>query len=187
MNRSIVSTTLTVDRLDSTRRPVSAAWSAAHADAASPDLAHHDHVGVLTQRVHERRLRARCVGAHLALVDHRVLVGVQHLDRIFDRDDVALPRGVHVVDHRRERRGLPGTGETGDEHEAVLLVGKRSDRGRQRQRFEARDAGQHTTQHEPHPTALAERAHAESAESGDAVHEVGLVRGLELARARRRA
>ena len=35
MKRSIVSTTLTVDRLDSTRRPVSAACSAAHADGAS--------------------------------------------------------------------------------------------------------------------------------------------------------
>ena len=36
MNRSTVSTTLTVERLDSTSRPVSAACSAAHAEVASP-------------------------------------------------------------------------------------------------------------------------------------------------------
>ena len=51
-------------------------------------------------------------------------------------------------------------------------------------RFETWDAGQHPAQHEAHPTALAERAHAEAAESRDAVHEVGLVRGLELTRTR---
>ena len=93
---------------------------------------------------------------------------------------------VHVVDHRRERRGLPRTCETGDEHEAVRLVGERGDRGRQRQRVEAGDAGEHPTQHESDPAALAERAHAEPAEAGDAVHEVGLVGGGELGPVRRR-
>ena len=179
-----MSTTLTVERLDSTSRPVSAACSAAHADGRVADLAHHDHVGVLAERVHQRRLRARRVGSHLALVDHRSLVGVQHLDRVFDRDDVTFPRAVHVVDHRGERRGLPGAGETGDEHEPVRLVGERGDGGRHRQRVEAGDAGQHATEHESHPTALAERADAEAAEPGDAVHEVGLVRAAELDGAR---
>ena len=182
--RSTVSTTLTVDRLDNTRWPVSAAWSAAHADGASPISLTMITSGSWRSACTSADSRARRVGSHLALVDDGALVGVQHLDRILDRDDVALPGAVHVVDHRGERRRLPGAGETGDEHETVRLVGERGDGGRQRQRFEAGDAGQHAAQHETHPPALAERAHPEAPEPGDAVHEVGLVRGLGTRRAR---
>ncbi len=148
------------------------------------NLAHHDHVRILPERVHKCRLRARGVGSDFALVDHCALVRVQHLDRILDRDDVTLPRAVHVVDHGGERRGLPRAGETRHEHEPMRCVGKIRDRGRQRQRLEARDAGQHATQDETHPTTLAERAHAEAPESGDGVHEVGFVGGTELGHAR---
>jgi hypothetical protein len=47
------------------------------------------------------------------------------------------------------------------------------------QRVEARDAGEYPPQHEADPAALTERAHAETAEAGDAVHEVALVGRLE--------
>ncbi len=47
------------------------------------------------------------------------------------------------------------------------------------ERVEAGDARQHPTQHEADPPALAERAHPEPAETGDPVHEVALVGGLE--------
>ena len=149
-------------------------------------LAHHDHVGVLAQRVHERRLRARRVGADFALVDHRALVGVQDLDRVLDRDDVGLARRVHVVDHRSERRRLPRTCEPGDQHEAVRLVGERGNRSRKRQCVEAGDAGEDPPQHEADPAALAERARAKPAEAGDVVHEVCLVGGGERGPVRRR-
>ncbi len=59
--------------------------------------------------------------ADLALVDDRPLVGVEDLDGVLDGHDVALAVGVHVVDHRRERRRLARARETGDEHEAVDL------------------------------------------------------------------
>jgi ADP-dependent phosphofructokinase/glucokinase len=48
-------------------------------------LAHEHDVRVLAQHVLERLLEAARVEAHLALVDHRELVRVQVLDRVFDR------------------------------------------------------------------------------------------------------
>ncbi len=39
--------------------------------------------------------------------------------------------------------------------------------------------GQHPPQHQAHPTALAEGAHPEAPEAGDAVHEVALAGGPE--------
>ena len=52
------------------------------------------------------------------------LVLVEDLDRVLDRDDVALTGPVDVVDHRGERRGLAAPGWPRDEDQAALLVGE---------------------------------------------------------------
>jgi hypothetical protein len=69
-------------------------------------FADQDDVGVLPERVLERRLKALRVGAHFALIDDAVLVFVNELDRILDRDHVPLHFLVDLVEHRRERRRL---------------------------------------------------------------------------------
>ena len=51
-------------------------------------LADQDHVGVLAQGRLERPGEVDRVGADLALVDEAVLVPVQELDRVLDREDV---------------------------------------------------------------------------------------------------
>jgi hypothetical protein len=51
-------------------------------------LTDEDHVRVLTQGTAQGFGEARHVDAHLALVDHRLLVVVVVLDRVFDGDDV---------------------------------------------------------------------------------------------------
>ena len=144
-----------------------------HVDVAH--LGHHDHVGVLAQRVLDRRDRARGVGPDFALVDDRLLVGVQHLDRFLDRDDVAFARRVQVVDHGREGRSLARASEPGHEHESLGVPDQVGHRGRQPERLEARDAREDPTQHQAGPAALAERAGPEAAQPRDAVHEVCLV------------
>ena len=88
------------------------------------EVAEHDDVGVLAERVLEPRDRRRRVGAHFALVDDRALVGVEHLHRVLDRDDVALAVLVHVVDHGGDGGGLARAGEAGHQHEAVLLAAR---------------------------------------------------------------
>ena len=54
-----------------------------------------------------KRLR---VGVQLALVDDAVLVRVQELDRVFDREDVVVALAVDLVDHRGQRRRLARAG-----------------------------------------------------------------------------
>src|SRR5829696_1191105 len=61
-------------------------------------LAEEDHVGVLAERAAKRVCEGRRVGADLALVDDAVLVPVEELDRVLDRDDVIRPGPVDLVD-----------------------------------------------------------------------------------------
>ena len=49
------------------------------------------------------------------------------LDRVLDRDDVLRRLAVHVVDHRRERRGLARARGAGDEDDPALLLGELAD------------------------------------------------------------
>ena len=88
-------------------------------------LADEDDVGVLAHRGAQRGREVGGVEPHLALVDHRELVEVQHLDRVLDRDDVDLAVVVDVVDHAGERRGLARAGRAGDQDQAARLHGQR--------------------------------------------------------------
>ena len=91
------------------------------------ELADEDHVRVLPQHVLERGAEAVGVRADLALVDQRLLVLVQELDRVLDGDDVVGAGAVDQVDERGERRRLAGTGRAGDEHEAAGEGGEPAD------------------------------------------------------------
>ena len=90
-------------------------------------LADEDDVRVLAQDAAQRALEGAGVHADLALVDDRVAVAVQELDRVLDRDDVLVHRPVHVVDHRRERGRLAGAGGAGEQDDAALLLGEAGD------------------------------------------------------------
>src|SRR5690606_10133214 len=62
-------------------------------------LADHDHVRGFAQDVAQGFGKAQGVESHLALVDDRLLVPVQKLDRILDADDVPGAVGGAVVEH----------------------------------------------------------------------------------------
>ena len=138
------------------------------------DLTDEDDVGVLAEHALQRGVEVGGVGADLALVDDRALVGVQDLDRVLDRDDVPVVVVVDEVDHRAERRRLSRTGRTGDEDEPALVIGELADDGRQTERLERRDVALHAPQHETDRAALAHDVHAEAAEARHRVREVGL-------------
>jgi hypothetical protein len=80
-------------------------------------FADEDDVGILPQRAAQRLRERSRVDRHLALVDDRLAVAVEELDRILDRHHVRAARPVDVVDHRRERRALAAAGRAGDQHE----------------------------------------------------------------------
>src|SRR4029079_1613283 len=79
-------------------------------------LADEAHVGVLTERGLQAESEALRIGAQLALVDDALLVLVQELDRVLDREDVFVPGVVDQVEHRGERRRLARAGRARDEH-----------------------------------------------------------------------
>ncbi len=58
----------------------------------------------------------------LALVDDALLVAVQELDRVLDREDVLGPVPVDLVDQRCEGRRLTGAGRPGDEDDPARLL-----------------------------------------------------------------
>jgi hypothetical protein len=73
-------------------------------------LADQDDVGVLAQRGAQGVRERRRVDRDLPLVDDRLVVAVQVLDRVLDRHHVRLPGRVDVVDHRGERGALAAAG-----------------------------------------------------------------------------
>ena len=94
-------------------------------------LADEHDVGVLAQRGAQRVREALGVAVHLALVDQAALVLVEVLDRVLDREDVLVPLGVDLVDHRRERRRLAAAGRAGDEDQAARPLGQLGEHRRQ--------------------------------------------------------
>ena len=117
MMRLIESVALIVCSVENTRWPVSAAVERGLHGLDVAHLADEDDVGVLAQHPLQRGVEVGGVGADLALVDDRRLVGVEDLDRVLDRHDVLVLRLVDVVDHRAERRRLARAGRAGDEHQ----------------------------------------------------------------------
>ncbi len=84
-----------------------------------PHLAEQDHVGVLAEGAAQSFGKPARVAADLALVDEALAVAVEELDRILDRQDVRGTGPVDLVDHRRQRRRLPGAGRSSDQDEAA--------------------------------------------------------------------
>ena len=149
---------------------------------AVSDLADHDHVGRLTQRVLERDFPAVGVDAHLAVRDDAVAVRVHVLHRILDGHDVAVRVLVAVADHRGERGRLARAGRA--DHDDQPALGQRQvahDR-REVELLEARDVALDRPQHDADAAELHERVDAEAADAGRADREVQLLVRLELAR-----
>src|SRR5690606_17890053 len=90
-------------------------------------LADQNRVRILAQRGVERGGKGRAVHADLALADQAHLALMHELDRILDRDDVALEAGVDRVDDRGERRRFAGARLAGDENEPAVRVPEAAD------------------------------------------------------------
>ena len=143
-------------------------------------FADEDHIGILAQRALERLAEAHRVDADLALVDDRSLVAHEELDRVLDRHDVAGLVRIDVIDHRRQRRRLTGTGRPGDENQAALLAGDLLQHLGQEQLLDRGDLEGNDAEHDADGATLLEDVHAEAAQTRNAVRQVELVLRLEL-------
>ena len=178
--RVIVSATPTARIVEITRWPTSAAVSAARRRLGVEQLADEDDVGVLAEAAAQRGGVARGVAADLALGDDRLLVGVEHLDRVLDGDDVAAALAVDPVDHRGDRGGLARAGRPGDEHQAALLLGEALHLRGQAELVEVGDLRRDPAHDHGERAALAVDGDPEAAEAGDAEPGAGLTGGGEL-------
>ena len=106
-------------------------------------------------------------------------MAVHELDGVLDREDVAAPLPVDLVDHGGERGALPGAGGSGDEHEPAGPLGEPGDDGRQAELLEASDVEGDLADHHRDAAALAEHVAAEAGEVLDPEGEVEFVLRLE--------
>ncbi len=139
-----------------------------------PHLADEDDVGVLTQGGLQGEGEVGRVGADLALVDDALVVRVQELDRVLDREDVLLALAVDHVQHRGQRGRLAGAGRAGDEDEAARLAGELLQDGGQVELLEGLDLLRDVAEGGADRAALEEAVDAEAGHVGDRVGEVEL-------------
>ena len=149
------------------------------------ELADQDHVRVLAQRPPKGLAERGRVDPHLALVDDALPVVVQELDRVLDRDDVALARVVNVTDDRREGRRLAGAGRARAEDESALRFRKLRDSVRQPELDERRDDTGDQAEGERDRSTLAKAVHSETWEARRRVRDVELARLVERGAASR--
>ncbi len=152
-----------------------------HGDQVA-DLPDHDHVRVLAQDAPQGAGERVGVEAHLALVDQRAAVHVEHLDRVLDRHHVLVGGPVDPVDHRGERGALARSRRAGDEDDPALLVGQAADGRRQLEVLDRQHLEGHHAQDDADRPALAEDVDAEAAEVVAGVREVGLAAASNSAR-----
>jgi hypothetical protein len=108
------------------------------------------------------------VRAELALVDEALLRLVHELDRILDREDVAVLVRVHVIDHRRERRRLARARRAGAQDEAARPVRHLGEHLRRVQFLERQDLRRHGPERGGRAARLHERVDPEAARFGTA-------------------
>jgi len=134
-------------------------------------LADEDDVGVLAQGAAQRVREGRRIDGDFALVDDRVVVPVQVLDRVLDGHDVRRARGVDVLDHGGQRGGLAAARGPGHEHQAALFLRDALEHRGQSQLVDRLDAGWNDAQHEADGATLLEHVAAEAPEARYAVRQ----------------
>src|SRR5437660_7754881 len=86
-------------------------------------LAHEDDIRRLTERGAKAVGEGVEVAAQFSLVEGRLDVGMDELDRVLQGDDVDGPSLVELPQQSSQRSGFPDTGGAGHQDQAVLLLG----------------------------------------------------------------
>ena len=144
------------------------------------ELADEDRVGVLAQGRVQGVREARAVNADLALAHEAQLALMHELDRVLDREDVALDLGVDRVDDGGQRRRFAGAGLAGDENEAARGRRELVQRLRHLQLVERQRLRRDASKHGADAVQMPEHVDAEARDVGDRVREVGGVVLVEL-------
>ena len=144
------------------------------------ELADEDDVGILAEAAAQRGRVPQRVGAHLPLGHDGLGVGVEHLDRVLDGEDVTGALVVDPVDERGHRARLAGPRRTGHEDQPLLLLGEARDLQREAQVVELGDLRRDAPHRHRERAALAVDRDPEATETRDAQPGAGLTRGGEI-------
>jgi hypothetical protein len=107
------------------------------------------------------------IDADLDLLNHRLLVGVLVLDRVFDRDDVLRIPLVDFVDDGRECRGLSRARGAADEDQPARQPRQELRAGRQVEARKRRHTGGQAPDRRRRPSALAVQVDPKAPDPGD--------------------
>ena len=137
-------------------------------------LADENDIGILPQAGSQGVGEAVGVGVQLTLVDDALLVAVQVLDRILDRDDVLGALAIHLVEHRGEGGRLAGAGRAGDQHQAARLLADLLHHRRQAELAKTADLVRNLPEGRGDRAALMKDVGPEAGQTLDAEREVEL-------------
>src|SRR5947207_15810650 len=98
----------------------------------------------------------------LALMDRRILMGVQELDRIFNRDDVIKLAFINQIDDCGERRTLAAAGWASHQDDTRLELDNLEQLFWQAEFLEARCPRRNHAHHDCERSALSENVDAKS-------------------------
>ena len=123
--------------------------------------------------------------ADFAVVNQAAFAFVDEFNRVFQGDDVIFAIGIAVIHHRRQRRGLAGTGRAGDEDEAAVQHAKLLEhRGQRRielfKIFKGQDPARNLPEHGTDADFLIEKIYAEARDVRDFVTEVHVTGFFDL-------
>ncbi|MNL47276.1 hypothetical protein D3C87_1700560 [compost metagenome] len=107
------------------------------------------------------------------LIDQAFARFVDELDRVFDGEDVVMAMVVQVIDHRRQRGGLAGTGRAGDQHQAARRLGYLAEHLAHAQFIHGQDSGRDRAEHRARAATLVERVDPKTRHAGHIKGKVG--------------
>ena len=150
-----------------------------HERLAVAHLADHDDIGILAHDVDERPLETQRVEADFALFDDGLFVLENVLDRVFQRDDVALLVFVDVLDHRGQRAGFAAARRARDEDDAALGFRDLAQLLGEIQLFEGRHLRFHVAHRKAEQSALVKDVDAEPAQRRVDVRKIRFLLALQ--------
>ncbi len=125
----------------------------------------HD-VGIFTHKCAERIVEVRRVDADFALIDRRLRIVEDVLNRIFNRDDVHLLALIHILNHRRNRGRLARTRDAREEDKSLRGHRHIAENRREVELFKLLNLTRDQTSSEAWRTARHEEIHAEASHDG---------------------
>src|SRR5665647_1148396 len=150
------------------------------------NFADEQNVGVLTQNSPEGLREARGVSYDFALIDVRLVVAMQELDRVFNSYDVCSLVLIDILDHRSKRGGFARSSDSRNQNESARLERDLLEDCREIQLGDRVSLERHDTERVSDRSTLLICVNTKAANSGNTERKVGFLDFGELLLALRR-